>query len=88
MNGDDRLRLGSSGVPQETMRPPGSDHLKAGPLQCRPRAPAALSCVRVNDRHQLVDRRGEIPVGRRNGLATLPHYLQAQLDRLARIRHR
>jgi len=34
-----------------------------------PRAPAALSCVRVNDRHELVDRRGEIPIGGRNGLA-------------------
>jgi hypothetical protein len=34
------------------------------------------------------DGRGEIPVGGRNGLAILPHHLQAQLDRLARIRLR
>jgi hypothetical protein len=57
-------------------------------MTTRPGAPAALSCVRVSDRHQLVDRRGEIPVGGRNELAILPHHLQAQLDRLARIRLR
>jgi hypothetical protein len=74
MNGHDRLAAGIIPVPQETTRPLGSGHLKAGPLQCRnddggPRASAALSCVRVSDRHELVDRRGEIPIGGRNGLA-------------------
>ena len=35
MNGHDRLAAGAIPVPQETMRPLGSDHVKAGPLQYR-----------------------------------------------------
>jgi hypothetical protein len=46
------------------------------------------SCVRDGDRYQLVDRRGEIPIRRRDGLAILPHHLQTQLDRLPRVRLR
>ena len=32
MNGHDRLAAGIIPVPQEALRPLGSDHLKAGPL--------------------------------------------------------
>ena len=46
------------------------------------------SCVRDGDRYQLVDRRGEIPIRRRDGLAILPHHLQAELDRFPRVRLR
>jgi len=87
------LPAGIITVPQEMMRPLGSDHLEVGPLQRRNDCAAGHgrqcpSCVRGGDRYQLVDRRGEIPIRRRDGLAILPHHLQTQLDRLPRVRLR
>jgi len=57
----DCLPAGIIAMPQEMMRSLGSDHLEAGPLQRRDDragrvAPAARSCVRGGDRHQLIDR--------------------------------
>jgi hypothetical protein len=74
MNGHDRLAAGSS---------------RCRRIQCEPlvliTSKPARSAAAMTMRPE---GRGQIPVGGRNGLAILPHHLQAQLDRLAHIRLR
>ena len=70
MNRHDILAARIISVPKEMVRPFGSNHFEAGLLQNRNygarAAPAALSYACGGDRHQLRDRRGQIPVGGRN----------------------
>jgi hypothetical protein len=92
MNRHERLAAGIIPVPQETMRPLGSDHRKAGPFQCRDDDAARERRQRYHASASATGTSWSIGEARsrsgRNGLAILPHHLQTQLDRLARIRLR